>query len=136
MGLGENPPDPIGLFAGVRRMVKKIWNDYSLGLILLFLFVSNWIAYGITIAADSGPFSWRHFWEGTFENATSEFLQLAAFVVLSRYFIFKDSPQSKEGAERHERKTDYLIDINTVTKTSDNPEAQKMGLGTRWGGTG
>lgn len=111
--------------------MQRLWEDYSLGIILCFLWITNWIAYGIALAADPGAYSWRLFLEGTFENSTSEFLQLFTFVVLSRYFLFRGSPQSKEGAERHERKTDYLIDVVTVTQTEkdDASSGEKRGGG-------
>jgi hypothetical protein len=113
-------------------MIQNLGSRYSLGIVLTLLFFANWIAYGISIALDSGPFSWRYFWEGTFENATSEFLQLAAFVVLSKYLIFEGSPQSKDGADRHERKTDYLIDITTLKDTPN--ERPVFHIGNRQGG--
>ena len=133
-------------------MLQRLWQNYSLGVILCFLWLINWIFYGIALAAKPGEYSWRAFWEGTFENSTSEFLQLFTFVVLSRYFIFRDSPQSKDGSERHERKTDYLIDIVSI-KDKPKPEPvasskeiyftpdvtdehqERVLSGTRWGGS-
>ena len=43
----------------------------------------------------SAYFATGHFWEATFENWESEFLQMAAFVVLTALLIQKGSPESR-----------------------------------------
>jgi hypothetical protein len=44
----------------------------------------------------------------SFENIMSEFLQLAAFVVLTAFLIFEGSAESKDGDERMEAKIDAI----------------------------
>jgi hypothetical protein len=44
----------------------------------------------------------------SFENIMSEFLQLAAFVVLTAILIFEGSAESKDGDERMEAKIDAI----------------------------
>lgn len=101
--------------------MKKLWNDYALGIILFGLFLGSWLAqFGSQVAevanqaAEHGSqFQWSEFWPqfftATFENWQSEFLQLFTFVVLSKYFLFRDSPQSREGSDRIESKIDKLL---------------------------
>src|SRR5215207_2222813 len=45
----------------------------------------------------------------SFENIMSEFLQLAAFVVLTSFLIFEGSAESKDSDERLEAKVDAII---------------------------
>jgi hypothetical protein len=45
----------------------------------------------------------------SFENIMSEFLQLAAFVVLTSFLIFEGSAESKDSDERLEAKVDSII---------------------------
>jgi hypothetical protein len=45
----------------------------------------------------------------SFENIMSEFLQLAAFVVLTAFLIFEGSAESKDGDERLEAKVDAVL---------------------------
>ena len=47
-----------------------------------------------------------HFAEATFENWESEFLQMAAFVLLTAWLIQKGSSESKKPGEGHTRKED------------------------------
>ena len=87
----------------------KIFEEYSLSIILFSLFLISWILHGM--------FQWQNFvsqqeshnqpvitsefvnefLSATFENWQSEFLQLFSFVVLAKYFIHKGSPQSRDG---------------------------------------
>ena len=47
---------------------------------------------------------WPRFWQATFENWQSEFLQLLTFVVLTAFLIHKGSAESKDSDEEmHER---------------------------------
>jgi hypothetical protein len=45
----------------------------------------------------------------SFENIMSEFLQLAAFVVLTALLIYEGSAESKDGDERLEAKVDAIL---------------------------
>ena len=45
----------------------------------------------------------------SFENIMSEFLQLAAFVVLTSFLIFEGSAESKDSDERLETKVDAMM---------------------------
>jgi hypothetical protein len=45
----------------------------------------------------------------SFENIMSEFLQLAAFVVLTSFLIFEGSAESKDSDERLEAKVDGIL---------------------------
>jgi hypothetical protein len=101
--------------------MRRVLRDYSLSLVLTALFllcwgVQTWVGWvefvseqqahaqtAVVFGADGYIWTWA---EATFENWQSEFLQLAAFVVLSAYLLHKGSPQSKEGSERQERKLD------------------------------
>jgi hypothetical protein len=103
--------------------MRRVLRDYSLSLVLTALFllcwgVQTWVGWvefvseqqahaqaAAVFGADGYIWTWA---EATFENWQSEFLQLAAFVVLSAYLLHKGSPQSKEGSERQERKLDDL----------------------------
>ncbi len=59
-------------------------------------------------------FMWSEFWpeflSATFENWQSEFLQLASFVILSAYLIYRGSSESKDSDDRLESKVDYLLE--------------------------
>lgn len=75
--------------------MRKFLGNYALGLWLWVAFLLSW---GLQLATHSG--TWSEFWNATAENWESEFLQLLTFVVLSRFFIFHDSPQSRDGSDR------------------------------------
>jgi hypothetical protein len=85
-----------------------MWRKYGLSITLAALWLSNWVVYAVTLAYRPEGFDWQAFWEGTFENSTSEFLQLFTFVVLSSVLISRGSPQSKDGDERMEAKIDAI----------------------------
>jgi hypothetical protein len=89
--------------------VRKAFRDFGLSITLAALWVTNWVAYGVTLALQPGPFSWVKFWEGTFENNQSEFLQLLSFVVLTSVLVHRGSAESKDGDERMERKIDEVL---------------------------
>ncbi len=75
------------------------------GLFLVFLVgqvLTGWHEYnhiqhehGEADVQISAYFATGHFWEATFENWESEFLQMAAFVVLTALLIQKGSPESR-----------------------------------------
>lgn len=102
---------------GLVAVVKK----YSLSIVLSVLFVAFWIAQTVMgwiefqhEATAHGEVAWladyAAVWaRATFENWQSEFLQLAAFVILSSVLIHAGSPQSKDGDERMEGKVDMVM---------------------------
>jgi hypothetical protein len=103
-------------------MVRFIKN-YSLSLVLTALFLLSWLFHGLTgwkaymaeqkehgapamFWGDDG-FIWS-FFEGTFENWQSEFLQLLCMVVLTAFLIHKGSAESRDSTDRMERKIDDI----------------------------
>jgi hypothetical protein len=100
--------------------MKRLWKENSLSIVCVGLFLALWIGQAIA--------GWRHelderrehgepaialgeyvtsgdFWESTSENWESEFLQMAAFVILTVFLRQKGSPESKplEGDEDVDR---------------------------------
>ena len=53
-------------------------------------------------------YAWT-FLSRSFENIMSEFLQLAAFVVLTAILIFEGSTESKDSDDRLEAKIDVIL---------------------------
>ena len=53
-------------------------------------------------------YAWT-FLSRSFENIISEFLQLAAFVVLTAILIFEGSTESKDSDDRLEAKIDVIL---------------------------
>lgn len=88
-------------------MLKRLWKHYSLGIILAALWIGSWIlqlVFQLPLekqnALEHGqPFQMSEFWvsfmKDTFENWQSEFLQVLTFVVLTKYFIYEGSKESK-----------------------------------------
>jgi hypothetical protein len=94
--------------------MKRIWHNYSLGWILLALFLVSWIIQSWTgwrefeseqrshqqsaevFGADGYVWTWG---EATFENWQSEFLQLLAFASLTSFLIFQGSPESRDSED-------------------------------------
>jgi hypothetical protein len=108
------------IFATVRSIVnertpgRSIWREFGLGLALMILFFTTWIAHGITEwqtytdqqrehgqPTEAGDF-FTSFAQSTLENWQSEFLQLFSFVVLAALFIHKGSAESKDSDEKVE----------------------------------
>jgi hypothetical protein len=79
--------------------------NYALGLALGTLFLLSWLGQWMT--TDEGVI---HFWNATFENWQSEFLQLFCMVVLTKYLIFKGSPQSRDGDDEMQAMLRRLIE--------------------------
>ena len=93
---------------------RGLWREFGLGLLLMILFFTTWIAHLITEwqvftddqhahgeAAQLGDFV-AVFAQSTLENWQSEFLQLFSFVVLASLYIHKSSAESKDGEEKLE----------------------------------
>lgn len=102
-------------------IIKKIWKNYNLSIVLASLFILSWLGQFIvelievTENAEQhgqvfqwGSF-WVHFWSSTLQNWQSEFLQLLTFVVLTSFLIHKNSHESKDSEERLERKIDEIL---------------------------
>jgi hypothetical protein len=91
--------------------MKRFWKNYSLGIILAALWLGSWILQfmfqlplEMEQAKEHGQaFEWGaffvSFFKDTFENWQSEFLQVLTFVVLTKYFVFKGSNESKQPKE-------------------------------------
>lgn len=103
--------------------MRRLWRNYNLGMVLFALFLASWIvqtvagwrefvaeqeALGQTarVVGDAG-YGWVWL-RTTFENVTSEFLQLFAMVVLTAYLIFRGSTESKDGQERMQASLDRI----------------------------
>jgi hypothetical protein len=90
---------------------RSVWREFGLGIILVILFFTSWIAQGITQWQTFTDEELSHgstprlgdflaaFGQSTFENWQSEFLQLFSFVVLAALYIHKGSAESKDGEE-------------------------------------
>jgi hypothetical protein len=103
------------LFLGHRR---------GLGYALAVLFLAAWLVHLFTgwqefaaeqaahgeVAVVFGEDGYAWTWLArSFENIMSEFLQLAAFVVLTALLIFEGSAESKDSDERMEAKVDTIL---------------------------
>src|SRR6476469_9786052 len=103
--------------SGQRWMVRRIWRDNSLSIVMfgLFLaFLGGQIVAGNKVYLDElraagqpavdllGYLGSGHFVEATFENWESEFLQMGGLVLLSVYLYQKGSPESKDPDARED----------------------------------
>lgn len=105
--------------------MKRFWTDNALSLVLLGLFLVFWLAQALTgWSVYNGELeqlrqqtlTWprylttSHFWSTTAENWESEFLQMAAFVILTIYFRQRGSAESnpfpEEQTEEERNQTD------------------------------
>ena len=110
----------------VVAVLARVWLDHrrGLGYCLLLLFVLAWATHLFTgwqefvaeqtahgeMAAVWGEDGYVWTWLArSFENIMSEFLQLAAFVVLTSILIFEGSAESKDSDERLEAKVDGIL---------------------------
>jgi hypothetical protein len=97
-----------------RTRGRSVWREFGLGLILMILFFTTWMAQGVaewqTFTDDQrshgetpevGDFV-AEFGQSTLENWQSEFLQLFSFVTLAALFIHKGSAESKDSDEKVE----------------------------------
>ena len=122
--------------------MRYLWRNYSLGIVLFALFLGSWVVQTVAgwreFAAEQashgqavavlGDGGYACVWaRTTFESVTSEFLQLFAMVVLTAYFIFKGSTESKDGQERMQASLDRIERRGKVL------EAHRNGLRSRYG---
>ena len=115
----------VGL-AVVMGIVARAFQDHrrGLGYAIALLFVLAWLVHLFTgwqeflaeqmahgeVATVWGEDGYVWTWLArSFENIMSEFLQLAAFVVLTSFLIFEGSAESKDSDERLEAKVDAII---------------------------
>jgi Na+/proline symporter len=114
----------VGL-AIVMGVVARAFHDHrrGLGYAIATLFVLAWVVHLFTgwqefvaeqaahgeLASVWGEDGYAWTWLArSFENIMSEFLQLAAFVVLTSFLIFEGSAESKDSDERLEAKVDAI----------------------------
>ncbi len=102
--------------------LSSLWHDYSLGWVYLAGWLLTWGLHALftywTDFYPHGTESWVLTWlETSFENLASEYHQVGALILLTKYFIFKDSAESRDGndrmqqaLERIERKMDQRHD--------------------------
>jgi len=113
----------LGVVMGV---VGRAFHDHrrGLGYALAVLFITAWLVHLFTgwkefvseqaahgeMATVWGEDGYVWTWLArSFENIMSEFLQLAAFVVLTAFLIYEGSAESKDGDERLEAKVDAIL---------------------------
>ncbi len=94
--------------------MRRLWRDYGLGIVYLAGWLLTWALHlAFTFWSDSFPHehvpSLVRWLETTFENLASEYHQVGAFIILARYFIYKDSPQSRDSDDRMEEKIDRIV---------------------------
>jgi hypothetical protein len=95
-----------------RAAHRSVWREFGLGIILVVLFFTSWIAQALTqwqVFTDEqlehgstpkfGDFL-AEFGQATFENWQSEFLQLFSFVVLAALYIHKGSAESRDSDDQ------------------------------------
>jgi len=97
-----------------KHSLKKLLRDNGLSLVLVALFLAFWTGQAITgfqdhyheeqshgrptVAVGAYLLS-GHFWEATFENWESEFLQMAAYVLLTVCLYQRGSAESRDPDE-------------------------------------
>ena len=127
--------------------MKRLWRDYNLGIVFFALFAVSWVVQtytgwrefaseqaalgeAATVFGDGGyVWTWSR---TTFENWESEFLQLFSMVVLTAFFIFKGSAESKDGQEQLQQTVDRIerrLDELTAHATSEPRPATSNGNG-------
>ncbi|RJF72411.1 hypothetical protein D3875_13480 [Deinococcus cavernae] len=90
--------------------MKRFWHDNALTIVLMLLFLLFWTAQALSgwavhnqelqdthqhLLTFGAYLRSAHFWSATAENWESEFLQMAAFVVLTVYLRQRGSAESK-----------------------------------------
>jgi hypothetical protein len=92
----------------------RIWRDYGLSILVATLFIVSIVLHTVfgwwQYAADQtqhgavptlwGEDGYAIYWgEWTFQNWQSEFLEVLVLIVLTKYFIHKGSPESRDGQD-------------------------------------
>jgi len=107
--------------------MKKFLRNNGLSIVLLALFLIFWIAQaavgrleyneereerGLPALAMGEYLHSSHFWEATGENWESEFLQMAAYIVLTVFLFQKGSSESKNPDEKSPQDKDPRTECN------------------------
>jgi len=124
-----------------RTAGRSVWREFGLGLILMILFFTTWIAHLISewqvftdeqLAHEEEPKIGDFvatFAQSTLENWQSEFLQLFTFVVLAALYIHKGSAESKDSEEKIEaslRRIEEHLGTLPATAPSEQGEEWKL----------
>jgi hypothetical protein len=110
--------------------LATLWREYSLSITVGVLFLASFVLHSIfgwwQYVADQqahqsavslwGPDGYViYFGEWTFQNWQSEFLEVLLLIVLTKYFVHKGSPESRDSSDemmaaiqRIEKKVDKL----------------------------
>lgn len=103
-----------------REHLRKTWANFGLSMAFCVLFLASWAGQGLAQWDEYRRDQEEHgarpevvafineFSQSTLENWQSEFLQLFSFVVLSALFIHHGSSESRDSADRIERKLDEI----------------------------
>ncbi len=112
----------------LRRVRKRIWQDYGLSITLIVIFLiswtlQTWMGWAEFVAEQAahgeaaeafGPSGYVWSWgQATFENWQSEFLQVFVFVVLTTFLIHRkshESPDTDYDTEASLRRIEAKID--------------------------
>src|SRR5687768_5085570 len=124
--------------------MQRIFKHHGLSIVLLVLFLGTWIGQTFTGLREHNKDNQEHsqpevslreylgsghFWEATAENWESEFLQMAAFIILTIFLFQKGSAESKDPDS-----DDDPVDADPA-EDRDNPKApapvRKGGLALR-----
>jgi hypothetical protein len=96
-------------------VLRRLWRDYSLSIVVGLLFVSSFVLHSIfgwweyvadqtaqgqnpTLFGSSGYVI--YFGEWTFQNWQSEFLEVFVLIVATAYLVHKGSHESKDGEDQ------------------------------------
>jgi len=82
--------------------------DQGLAIVLGALFLASWVGQAIFQVFVENE-SWAAFWASTMENWQSEYLQLTSFMVLTAFFIFRGSPESRDSDDELHDKVDEIL---------------------------
>lgn len=98
----------------------RLWRDYNLSITLACLWIVSWVIQTLSgwmeyvneqtehgLSADLHGYVWVWL-RTTFENNSSEFLQLLTMVVLTAFLIHKGSKESRDSDDRQEQKIDGI----------------------------
>jgi hypothetical protein len=81
--------------------------DQGLGIVLAVLFLGSWAGQAVFQVWVNGD-DWNEFWASTLENWQSEAFFLLTFVVLTAFFSFNGSPESKSSDDELNGKLDEI----------------------------
>jgi purine-cytosine permease-like protein len=124
-----------------RTAGRSVWREFGLGLLLMILFFTTWVAQLISewqVFTDEqhahdetpkiGDFV-STFAQSTLENWQSEFLQLFSFVVLAALYIHKGSAESKDGEEKIEAALRWIEEhLGTLPSTAPTEPGEEWQL--------